>query len=187
MNLTGKNLIEVVKKHPLGVGCVFLSIVLLAIIYFRSGKSAEVEARLESVSATGQRLKTNISYSVQLNRQLESLTEAMDIVQERAIRPGELAQNLQYFYKLESDSGVTLVDLRPLNPIIPARPKKAPASAFVSMPFNVGVQGEFGNVMAFLRNLENGGRFSRITSATLKPSGGTSVGLTLSVELLGQL
>ncbi len=181
-----KNLIYLAKKHPVGLGCGLLSLILLVLIYLRSDKIAEAESRLTAVTATGQRLKTNISYSIQLTTQLESLTNAISKIQERSVRADDLAQNLQYYYKLETDAGVTLTDLRQGGPVNLPRGRTDPPATFLKVPYNVGVQGTFENVMIFLRKLENGERFSNITSASLRPSGSQNATLSLSVELLGQ-
>lgn len=188
MSLTGKDLVGVAKKHPVGVGCALLSVVLLALLYLRGGNIEEAQARLEEVTATADRLKTNINYSAQLSGQVESLSHAVDVLKERTMQPGALAQNLRYFYKLESDAGVTLIDLRQMNPVYPPAPKKnASQPIFISLPFSVGVQGEFNKVMTFLRKLENGEHFGRINTASLRPSASRSdVTLTLAVELLAQ-
>lgn len=187
MASSGKTITGLIKKHPVGVGCGLLSLLLLVVINLRSGLFTEGEARLAEVTATGNRLKANINYSSQLSEQLATLTEAVDQLSKRTVRPGELAQNLQYFYKLEAESGARLIDLRQMNPVSPATAKNAPAPTFVSLPFNVGVQGDFENVMAFLRKLENGHHFSRVTQASLRPSGTSNqLTLNLSVQLLGE-
>lgn len=187
MSLTGKDLVGLTKKHPVGVGCAALSIVLMAVLYLRSGKIEQTQTRLEEVTATADRLKTNINYSAQLNGQLESLTSAVETLKSRSLDPAALAQNLRYFYKLEAESGVTLIDLRQMNPVYPPAPKNAPKPTFVSLPFTVGVQGEFSKVMTFLRHLEKGEHFGRITSASLRPSDPRSnVTLNITVELLAQ-
>ncbi|MFH1499716.1 MAG: hypothetical protein ABII82_18040 [Verrucomicrobiota bacterium] len=187
MSLTGKDLAVVAKKHPVGVGCALLSILLLVVLYLRAGKIEETQTRLDEATAMADRLKSNINYSAQLTGQVDTLTQAVESLKASSLNPGALAQNLRYFYQLEADAGVTLIDLRQLNPVYPPAPKNAPKATFVSLPFSVGVQGEFEKVMTFLRKLENGTHLGQINSATLRPSNPrTNVTLTISVELLAQ-
>lgn len=181
-----QNLVNASQKHPVGLGCGLLSLVLLLLIYIRSDKLTEAESQLAEAIATGQRLKTNINHSAQLLNQLESLTQSVLEIQQRTVQADDLAQNLQYYYKLETEAGVILTDLRQGNPILLPRGKKDPPAAFLKVPYNVGVQGGFENVMVFLRKLEYGERFSNITLASLRPSGSQNVTLNLNVELLGR-
>lgn len=186
MGASVKDITSLFKKRPISAGCGLLCLVLLVVIYVRLGTLAEAETRLGEVRTSGERLKTNINYSAKLEDQLTALTTAVEHLQQRAVRSGELAQNLQYFYRLEAESAVTLIDLRQMNPIAPAGAKNAPAPAFVSLPFSVGAQGEFDDVMTFLRKLENGHHFCRIIQASMKPSNqNNQLVLSLSIQLLG--
>lgn len=186
MSLNGKDLAAIAKKHPVGVGSALLSIVLLVFLYFRSNKIDEVQTRLEEVTAQGERIKTNIKYSAQLDNQLGELNKVLDEVASRTVHAGKLAQNLQYFYKLESDCGVALIDLRQGNVISAPTPKNGTPAPYNSLPFSVGVQGAFADVMTFMRKLENGEHFSRINSASLKPAGSGQATLSIAVQLLGE-
>ena len=62
MASSGKTITGLIKKHPVGVGCGLLSLLLLVVINLRSGLFTEGEARLAEVTATGNRLKANINY-----------------------------------------------------------------------------------------------------------------------------
>lgn len=183
MSITGKSIVSYSKKHPVGVASLALCVALLGLLYYRSSAASELQVRLDDVTAVGERLKANISNSAQLNNQLKLVDEAVASISERTVRPDELAQNLQYFYKLENDTHVELIELRQLSPVYPPG-QNNPRPMFISQPFSVGVAGSFSSVMKFLRSLENGEHFCRVNSASFRPAGADRVTLSLAIELL---
>jgi len=100
------------------------------------------------------------------------------------VRASQFGKNLQYFYKLEGDTGVKLVtDPR----IAPPLAKKDPQAAYVSIPCNLSVQGNLPQLLAFLRGLESGTHFARVQNVALTSSADRNAPLSLSLnlELLG--
>lgn len=183
--MTGEELIALVKKNPISAGCGLLSVLLAVGIYFRGDEIPSAEAELSQKSAEAQRLAQNLINSAQLKEQLEAITAANKAIDAGIIRASQVGNNTQYFYKLESETGVKLVDFRPQAVPPPAKGSKA---AFTPVTFNVGVQGTLPQVLDFLRQLENGGRYTRVLTASLSgaPANRKSpLTLTLVVELLG--
>ena len=183
--MTSEALVALLKKNPISVGCGVLSLLLVAGLYFRSDAIPTAEAELAQKQAEAERLATNRKYSVQLKEHLDELQAANKDIDARIIRASQVGTNTQYFYKLESETGVKLVDFRPLaaNP-----PAKGAKTAFMPVGFNVSVQGSYPQVLDFLRLLEGGARYSRVLNASLAGSVTNRKGpltLTLNVELLG--
>lgn len=181
MSINGKNLTALLKKHPVGFGCGFLSLLLIAAYFHRSAAIPEREAILEQRTAEGNRLSDNLRYSAQLKEHLDALVAANAEIDNRAVRLASLATNLAYFYQLETDTGIKLLDLRQLVPTTQAR--GGAATKHIRIPYAVSVQGDYAKVMTFLRRLESGPHFNRINAATF--SGTADTTLTLSLELLG--
>ena len=112
-------------------------------------------------------------------------------VEQRLVRASQLAINLQYFYKMEAESGVKILDVRQ-NPL-PAGPRPGPRATYVGVPYSVSVQGTFTQTLSFLKRIENGRHFSRFLSVSYTKAGGTEaaltgelMNLTINLELLGQ-
>lgn len=108
----------------------------------------------------------------------------------RLVRAGQLANNLQFFYRLEADTGVKLLDVRQQG--IPAPRPGERRGAYVPVPFAVSIQGSHAQIHDFLRRVEAGPHFVRFSQITIaKISGGVEVvavgGLTVAInlELLG--
>ena len=111
--------------------------------------------------------------------EIQALTKE---VEARLMKAGQLAVNLQYFYKLETENEVKLGDVRQ-NPF-PRNNK----TLYAGVPFTVSVQGSFAHVTNFLNRLQNGRHFCRVNTANYtEASDGTGdISLALNIELLGQ-
>jgi len=185
--MTGQQLLEWVRKNLICVVCVAISLVLGGVIYLRSGVVAAAEQTLGDRSAEGERLQANVENTAQLKEQYSALIAANQTIQYRLIRQGELAENLQHFYKLEADTSTKLIELRQTG--ISQPPKGAPKTTFVPIGFSVTVQGDYPAVLDFLRRIENGSPYSRVLSCALSPVSTSQragpVDLALTLELLG--
>lgn len=186
--MTSADLIATFKKQPIGFACGALCLVIGALLYVRSDKIDDDQAEFEARSAERTKILANVRNAENLPKQvaeLQSLAKEMD---SRLIRPGQLAVNLQYFYKLEAENEVKLIDIRQGNP-----PKTA-KSLYVGIPYTVTVQGTFKQVIAFLQRLEAGPHFCHFSVVTFSKAGGATADaggaaadmtLTLNLELLG--
>ena len=95
------------------------------------------------------------------------MVEANQVISDRMIQVGQLADNLQYFYRLESETGIKILDLRQNAWNQP--PKGAPKTFFTPVGFQVNVQGEYPKLLDLLRRLETGEHYCRIISSDFKP------------------
>ena len=97
----------------------------------------------------------------------------------RLIRASDIGINQQYFYRLETESGVKLVDLR-------QGARGTPKGGTVPISFTVSAQGDYAQVLAFLRALENGAHFCRVQSGSCSGPRKGPVTVALNLELLGR-
>jgi hypothetical protein len=100
------------------------------------------------------------------------------------IRASQLGLNQQYFYVLQRETGVKLLEFRQAGLTSNA---KGPKTAFNPVQFTVAVNGTLAQVMDFLFRLESGAHYCRVNSAQLFTAAGgrTAMTLQLSLELLG--
>lgn len=184
--MTSKDLIAFVRKNPISVGCAVVSLALAVGIYFRSDALPTQEEKLDKLAQEGGRLATNIKYAAQLNEQLAALTAAAKAIEPRIVHAGELAKNLQYFYKLESDTGTKLGNLHQDAFV----PKKGAKTVYAGIGFGFSVEGEYPALLDFLRRLEHGERYCRVITANVGVSSDADrpkpLKLNLTLELLGQ-
>lgn len=185
--MNSAELIARIKKQPVGFACVLISLLCGGWLYFRGGELEKKQAEYEAKSAEAANVISNVNLAKNLPEQVSEMQAAAKELENRLVREGQLAVNLQYFYKLEAENEVKLLDVRqnPRN-----RPKVT--TTYASIPYNVNVQGPYKNVMAFLQRLEKGKHFCRINTASFSKAGGadaassTTITLALNLDLLGQ-
>lgn len=186
--MTTPELVALIKKNPLSFGCGALSVILAAAVYLRDDEIPGAEAELALRSADGDRIALNIQYSAQLKEHADAIAAAGKEMEARLIRPNQLGTNTQYFYKLEGDTGVKIIDLRQITaPGAPAA--KGAKNAYAPVPFSVSVQGHLPQILEFLRQLENGAHYCRVLTASFNGAASNRnsvLTLGLSLELLGR-
>lgn len=182
MSLQGKDLVNFFKAYPVPVLCCSIVVAGLLSFYFRSDLLDESSARLEERTKELRKIKANIAASSQLDEQLAVLANANAKFQGTAMRVSELAKNPQFFYNFEAKTGVTLTDVKQ---IITSAPAKIAADSYFVIPFNITAEGEFKQLLKFMRNLEHGDNVCRVTSASMTPSQNSKLMLSFNIEVLG--
>ncbi len=187
--MTSPEMIAILKKQPIGFSCGLLCLIIAAVLYIRSDKISESQAEAEAKSAEAAKILTNVSNSKNLPEQVAEIQALRKEMDSRLIRAGQLAINLQYFYKLEAETEVKLLDVRQNNP------PRGPKALYIGIPYSLSVQGTFKQLLVFLHRLEDGTHFCHFTSASFSKSGaadpnaaGTgneSMTVSLNLELLG--
>lgn len=183
--MSNAELVALVKKNPVSFGCGAVSVLLAVAIYFRSDAIPEAETLLAQKTAEAERLTLNVQYSAQLKEQVDTLTVATADIDGRAVRASQLGNNTQYFYRIERDTGVKIVDLRQTTPAVVAKPAKG---SFIPVAFSVTAQGTLKQILEFLRQVENGAHFSRVLTASVAGNAtqrNSPLTLSFTVELLG--
>lgn len=177
--MTTPELVSLIKKNPIFVTCAILSVGLAVAIYLRSDAVAQANTQLDEKTTLEQRYSHNIANSAQLPEQLGAMSAATKGIDARMIGASDIGINQQYFYQLESDSGVKLTELRQ------GRAGK-PTGAYEPIPFTVSLKGDFPSVMKFLRRLEDGTHYCRVITASCTGGRTGPVALTINLELLGR-
>jgi hypothetical protein len=184
--MSNEELIVFLKKNAISVVCVIVSILIGLAIYYRSDLLPEAEKVLASRTAQGELLAANIEDSGQLKEQHAAISASNEAITNRMIIVGQKAENLQYFYRLESDTNTKLTGLRQVP--LPPPAKNAPKTNFVAVPFSFTAQGDYGQLIDLLRRLENGEHYCRIITCNLRPLTtdirGGQLALALSIELM---
>jgi Tfp pilus assembly protein PilO len=184
--MTSADLVTLIKKHPASFACLLLCLVSGVLIYLRYGNISAGQDNLEARSSELSRMISNIRNSVGLPEQVAGVQAHTKELESRLLKASQLADNLQYFYRLETENGVKLLDVRQ-NPL----PRNTRSTAYVGVPFNVSVQGTYTQVMNFLNRLQHGRHLCRINTANFSKVAaadrdGPMVNLSLNLELLGR-
>lgn len=183
--MTSADIIGHIKKQPLGFGCGLLCLILAGVLYYRGSKIEENQTVFEAKSAEAAKITSNVSTSKNLSEQVQQVQALTKDLDARLVHAGQLAVNLQYFYKLEAETEVKLLNIA--QNTFP----KSISTTYAGVSYNMSVQGSYKQIMVFLNRLENGRHFCRFTSVVFAkmPGGDASqnaMTLTLNLELLGQ-
>lgn len=190
--MTGADLLALIKKQPLAFICGLIIIGCGAALFFPREAVTTAQATYEEKEKEFRKIDNNVRASAGLAEAAAEMEAAGKQFDARLVRAPQLANNLQFFYRLESDTGVKLLDARQM-PVPPPRPGER-RGAYVPVPFQVAIQGTFADTHAFLRRLENGPhfvRFAQMTTAKYSTGGdstfstGGALSITLTVEMLG--
>lgn len=186
--MTTADLLSLAKKHPISAACLLVVLACGAALYFRSGQVEASQAEYDARAAESAKMISNVTNAPGLEEQLaeiQGLTKELDA---RLVRAGQLAVNLQYFYKLEADHGVKLLDVR--QNALPRNPR-GPKTIYTPVPYSLTAQGSYEQLVKFLAQVEHGRHFCRINSLVLTKAGGVGpaatqdLNLALNLELLG--
>ncbi len=191
--MTGADLLALIKKHPTGFGALLICVICGALIYFRGSEIAERGGLSDEKAAEAAKVQTNVANAANLSEQTQALQSAGKELESRLVRPTQIALNLQYFYRMESDTGVKILDVRQnYNPAARAATRGL-ATAYVPVPYVVSVQGTFAQTLLFLKKIEAGRHITRFSSVSFTKAGGSDSGetsnmmtLSINVDLLGQ-
>lgn len=184
-----KQLTDFVKKQPIALGCAFFAVVLAGGTYFRRGALAEAQAARTDKTEQRDHIVSNVTDSVHLNEQFAAMTQAVQSIESRFVHADQIAINLQYFYKLESETQTKLTQLQQTGVIAPRDGRK---HIYAGIGYSISVQGTYPQLMDFLRRIENSEHFSHVRGLTLAHANGGDAAasskdllLGLEIELLG--
>lgn len=191
--MTGADLLALVRKQPVAFACGVAIVAAAAALFIRGDAVDQAQTEFQNKERELQKIDLNVRATAGLAEATAEMTEAGSRFDARLIRAAQLANNLQFFYRLEKETGLQLVDVRQLP--IPAAKRGEARGAFAPVPFAVTVQGTFAQVHDFLRHLEAGPHFLRFTHVALTksatggesgvgPAGGLLSG-SINLEMLG--
>ncbi|HWZ94542.1 MAG TPA: hypothetical protein VNW30_05045 [Opitutaceae bacterium] len=188
---------NLVRKHPVALVCSLLCVGLALAIYFRKDAQVQALAELDDKISQGNHLKENVDNANSLNKadrldeQYAVLTQVIQSIEARLVHADQLAINLQYFYKLESETQTKLTNLSQTGVVVSG--KNTGKTSYVRVGYAIGVQGTYPQLLDFVRRVENGDHFSRVVGMVLSSAGDDesapkntgTISLNLNLELLG--
>ena len=175
-----------VKRYPTPVGLGILSLALLGGIIVRGARARELAGLAREKEQAGQTVLENVRDGASAAEQYAALAADIRDLESRLVQGTERAANQQYFYRLESETGVKEINLQPSAPA-----KGKAKTQYAGIGFTVSVQGDYRQILGFIGRLETGPHFFRMIRASLSRSDASpetksaALTLTLSLEFLG--
>lgn len=191
MSISNEKLIEAIKKNRTVTASVVCVVIFGIAAFVRFGALADAQAELDQVSADAGRCSNNLRNAAQLTADQAFLAKKTAEVEARMLKVGALMENQQFFFDLESSTGVKLVELRPGTEILPSARK----GTYAALPYSLTANGSYAQLLTLIRRLEKGPQFVRILSSSLYPApieatargdAGSTLVLTLNLEVLAR-
>ncbi|MEY2881504.1 MAG: hypothetical protein RLZZ15_3884 [Verrucomicrobiota bacterium] len=182
--MSNEEFIALIKKNLFGTICGIVSLAAFGWWYYRGDDVPAAEKLLGEKQTESARYGANIASAKQLKEQLDALIAANKEINARLVRAGDLGKNVNVFFKIEAETATKLLDNRQ----IPLPTRREPLkTAYQGIPFAVGAKGDLGQLLGFLRRIENGSHYCRVLTAIVAASPDRTQPLTLnlSLELLG--
>ncbi len=187
-------ILKFLKRHAFAAICCALALAAAVTYFARMDLLDAARTETELRQKEAENMKRNLRNATGLKEHLADLNVLLSVVDARLVRPEDLASNLQYFYRLESETGAKILLLRQLTGAGTESAQAAAGSAsYRPVSYSVIVEGSFPQAMTFLTRLERGAHFNRIRTFTAQ-RGATESGagirsgtvvVNLSIELMG--
>lgn len=189
MNFIWSQLTGVFKRYPRAFICVVLSIVFAFLIFFRHQLLPTLQETENTTNKQLDVIMRNQSQGVELGEQLAELKRLTAGMQSRLMVADEKANNLQFFYNIESRSRASMTEITQMSLDTGDGSLRPKLTEFSGLGFNLSVSGRVGYVMIFLKRMENGKYFVRCNSAVLRGNptlGPDAVDVVLKLEVLAR-
>lgn len=196
--MSGQDLIKGFKAYPVASIAGVVSILLILVVYVRGMGQDALRERYEEANHRWNQIESNVfKNSVNLETHLEMAKMTSQDVEERLIRPSELAKNYQYFYRLEGLTGVRITALQQ-QPASARQPAEAPrggnrtaatqAPLFTKVGYQMTMTGSYHQTVDFLHAIERGPHFYQLRDFTLQRAtdGTRDIVITMNFDLLGR-
>jgi Tfp pilus assembly protein PilO len=172
---------DLIRRYPLVSGCVAALLLLGAANYYFWDQRHTLANQHDEARRYGEAMLPVLASHTRLTAQVATTQEAVELIERNLIVESDLAENLGYFYKLETASRARLAQISQLNA------QALQGNPFKAIPFALRVSGSYAQLIAFVRALETGPRLARIKDYEFTRSDAKTgtLALDLTVELLG--
>lgn len=171
------------RNQPFVCACIGICLLSLGGMWWIDRQVDSYETELDRVTAQGSEVLNLVATRPMMETELEHVQAAVRRTEDNLVVEDNLAENLWYFYSIESRTQTRLTELRQLD--VP-NPKEE--DAYLRVPYEVSAVGDFEGISELLRQLEIGPRLMRVKDFSFRreTSGDELLSLDLSIELLGR-
>jgi Tfp pilus assembly protein PilO len=175
--------IAMVRRHPLSVLCAVICILCGCACWYIYGNMKWLEIEHKQIAQDADLAQTSLISGPSVKQERLAALVITRQIEGNLVVEDNLAENLQYFYKIEDHSKAHLAELRPLNSII-----SESKSLYKRVPFSIKVTGTYEQTAGFLYGIETGPRLASITSLSMRRQdlSGQSVVMDIDLDLLAR-
>ncbi len=175
--------LSLARRNPVLV--ISLAVIILSgtASWFLWQRQASLTGVHDQVQRNGEAMLQSLTSHARVTAEIAKVTEALAYIDRHLINEGDLAENIGYFYEIESASRLKFTQVSQMS----SQPQAAD-KPFKTVPFSLRTSGTYLQLLRLIRELENGPRLLRIRTFNLDAETGDAekFSLDLTVELLGR-
>ncbi len=175
--------LAVVRRHPLSALCAAICLISGAICWYIYTNMKWLDLEHKQVTQDTEMAIQSLISGPSVRQELAAAREVTRRIEDNLVVEDNMAENLWYFYKIESQTKAHIAEMRTPNSII-----SSSRSYYKRIPFSIRLTGTYEQTAAFLYAVETGPRLSNVTSLTYRrfEPNSANVLLDFDVELLGK-
>lgn len=155
------------RRNPVMVVSIAIIIVMGGASYYLWHRQQLLTGEHAEIQRNGEDVLQSLTSHSRLTAEIATVKEALEYIDQNLINEGDLAENLGYFYQIETASRLRFSQLNQLS----SQPQP-PGSYYKPVPFTLQATGTYRQIMRLLHELETGPRLLRISTYTLTQSSG---------------
>ena len=167
MNAFLQSFLAYARRNPVMVASIVIIFVMSGASYFLWHRQQVLTGEHSEIQRNGEDVLQSLTSLSRLTAEIATVKEALDYIDRNLVNEGDLAENLGYFYQIETASRIRFSQLNQLS----SQPQP-PGSYYKSVPFTLLATGTYRQIMRLLNELETGPRLLRIRTYALSQSGG---------------
>ncbi len=157
MNARLQQFLDFTRHNPVIVGSLGIILFMGAASYYLWERQHELTFNHDELRRNGEDMIQSLTGQARITAETATVTEALDFIDRNLVNEGDLADNLGYFYSIESAAHLRFTQLNQLSSHPPP-----PDSKFKTVPFSLRAAGSYRQVLRLLHELETGPRQLRI-------------------------
>jgi len=183
MNAFLQQFLGYARRNPIMVAIVAVILVMGSTSYYLWDRQHDLTSEHDKVKRSGEGMLQSLTSHARITAELATVKQALSFIDKNLVVEADLAENLGYFYQIETASRMRFTQLSQLS----SQPQPADAP-YKAVPFSLRASGTYRQILRLLRELETGPRQLRIRTYTFSAADGDAdlVTMELNVELLAR-
>ena len=171
------------RRNPVMVISVVIILVMGSTSYYLWNRQHVLTSEHDEVKRSGEGMLQSLTSHARITAELTTVKQALDFIDKNLIHEADLAENLGYFYQIETASRIRFTQLNQLS----SQPGPADVP-YKAVPFSLRASGTYRQMLRLLHELETGPRQLRIRTYTFSSSDTEADAITmdLNVEILAR-
>ena len=164
---------KILRGYPVLFVCGFLILFSSVLLMMRGSKVEERQQELQDLERMWSQMQLNIERSRGLEDEVARLENQLEQLRGRLFEVGKVAENYEFFYRLEEESDITLEQFSQGKP---GSGENLPIgseglSQFSVLPYAMVARGSFADLLEFLRVLNRSEPILRLDNIRLTKAG----------------